>query len=250
VGFSGSFDVDANTLDLLRLEVAAEEIPPRLQLQSARDVMRYARQSIGGTEFLLPVSSELTMVTSNGDESRNRVHFDACRQYSGESVLSFEEAPVAAPVEAPPAVESIELEEGLDIDLRLESAVRFGKSAIGDEIVASVAGNVKRNKRVIVPKGAVARGRVVGIEKRMLRRSDGLAVALQFSEIEFPGHRAELHAELYDVGPMPLPGFQAGFERSVPSRGGESRENMVYVNRLELPKGFRMVWRTKPAQEK
>ena len=94
VGYRGSFDVDATTMDLMRLEVIADEIPPRLPIQSASDVMLYARQRIGGGDFLLPQSSELTMVAINGLESRNRVHFASCRQYSGESVLSFADAPV------------------------------------------------------------------------------------------------------------------------------------------------------------
>jgi hypothetical protein len=249
VGFSGSFDVDAATLDLLRLEVVAEEIPPRLHLEAARDEMRYARQRIGGSEFLLPVSSELTMIDIHGNQSRNRVQFHSCRQYSGESVLSFEEAPAAEEAAAPPPpepVKAVALEVGLDLDLRLESAVRFGAASIGDEVKATVAVNVKRKGQVIVPKGAVAHGRIVWIEKRTFRRGQGLAVAFEFDALEFTGHRAEFHAALYDIGPIVLPGVQAGFDRDASARDPESRENMVYVNRLELPRGFRMIWRTMP----
>jgi hypothetical protein len=251
VGYSGSFDVDATTMDLLRLEVVAEEIPPRLQLQEARDEMRYARQAIGGSDFLLPVSSELTMVDVHGNQSRNRVQFHSCRQYTGESVLSFEEAPVVEAAPPPPEpVKLVALDEGLDLDLRIESAVRFGAASIGDEVKATVAVNVKRKGHLIVPKGAVARGRIVWIEKRALRRGEGLAVAFQFEELEFPGHRAQFDAALYDIGPIVLPGVQAGFHREASARGPESRENMVYVNRLELPRGFRMIWRTKPLTPK
>jgi hypothetical protein len=250
VGYSGSFDVDVKTLDLLRLEVNAEEIPPSLQLESARDVMRYTRVVIGGSEFLLPISSELTMVTINGEESRNRVQFHSCRQYSGESVLSFEEAPVGEAAPAPPEpVKMIELEEGLDLDLRLEGGVKFGVSSIGDELTARVAGDVKRKGRIIVPKGALARGRIAWIEKRAFRRSDGMVASLQFTELEFPGHRTDLHAEIADVGPVVLPGLQVSFGQGIQPREAEPRENMVYVNRLELPKGFRMIWRTKPPLE-
>ena len=93
---------------------------------------------------------------------------------------------------------------------------------------------------MILPKGAVVKGRLIRIEKRMLRQSAGLALALDFTEVEFPGHRAELRGWLTDVGPFVLPGFQAGFER-----GHQPSDNMFYVNRLEVPKGFRMLWRTK-----
>ena len=240
VGYRGSFDVDASTLDLLRLEVIADEIPPRLPIQSASDVMLYARQRIGGNDFLLPQSSELTMVAINGMESRNRVHFASCRQYSGESVLSFADAPVEESPAPPVAPVVIDLDEDLYLDLRIDTPVRFGLTSVGDQIFATLAGDVKRKGRVILPKGAGVKGRLLRIEKRRLRQREGLALELDFTEIEFPGHRAELHAWLADIGPVVFPGMQAGFER-----GRQSSDNMFYVNRLELPKGFRMLWRTK-----
>jgi hypothetical protein len=239
VAYFGSFDVDARTLDLAVLEVNADEIPPRLPVQAARDVMRYRRQNIGGSEFLLPYSSELTMVSTNGDESRNRVEFSACRQYSGESVLSFEEPPPAdnVPPPAPPVL--VELPGELDFELRLETPIRYNGSAVGDEVLARVAGDVKRKGQLLIPKGAVARGRLKRLEKAPLRQQIGMGAIVEFNELEYPGHHAELRAVLTDILPWP-PGLRAGFKREQ-----DSSDNIFYVNRLDLPKGFRMMWRTK-----
>jgi hypothetical protein len=93
VGYRGSFHVDAVTLDLQDFVVETVEIPPTLRLRGARDLMEYQRVAIGNAEFLLPRSSEMVVTAFNGIESRNRTLFHACRQYAGESVLTFDEAP-------------------------------------------------------------------------------------------------------------------------------------------------------------
>ena len=89
--YHGSFWVDADTLDLIRLEVHADKPPPNLNLTEASDTMEYRRARIGGAEFLLPQSSELQMIDLLGNVVRNRTQFSACRQYAGESKLSFVE---------------------------------------------------------------------------------------------------------------------------------------------------------------
>ena len=76
VAFRGSFLVDSDTLDLLRLEVVADEIPPELKLDEVRSVLKYGRVRIGSGENLLPKASELTMVWLDGSASRNRTDWE------------------------------------------------------------------------------------------------------------------------------------------------------------------------------
>jgi hypothetical protein len=97
VGYRGSFHVDSVTLDLKDLTVETVEIPPNLRLRRAYDRMEYQRVAIGNSEFLLPRSSEMIVTSDSCMESRNRTLFHACRQYAGESVLTFDEAPDSAP---------------------------------------------------------------------------------------------------------------------------------------------------------
>lgn len=90
VGYRGSFRVDTETLDLIRLHVEADDIPSSLPVAASGETMEYARARIGNAEFLLPRASELIVRHANGSESRNRIGFDACRQYAGESVIRYE----------------------------------------------------------------------------------------------------------------------------------------------------------------
>jgi hypothetical protein len=89
VGYSGRFRVDAETLDLTRLEVSVNDIPSNVPLTRTGEAMLYERVPIGDSDFLLPRSSELFVRDAFGVERRNRLAFEGCRQYSGESVIRF-----------------------------------------------------------------------------------------------------------------------------------------------------------------
>jgi hypothetical protein len=102
VGYHGSFDADPASLDLERIDVIADDIPLELGLSRAEDRVEYARTEIGSGDFLLPSSSELTMVNLDASENRNQVRFESCRQFTGESVLTFDDpAPSSSPTRPP-----------------------------------------------------------------------------------------------------------------------------------------------------
>ncbi|MBM3746930.1 MAG: hypothetical protein FJW34_14165 [Acidobacteria bacterium] len=94
VGFSGSFWADPETLEVVRLEVKAEDIPPHVPVLSAVTLIDYAKVSIGDSEALLPRRAELVMTESLGRQLLNRTEFTNCRQYVGESVVLYVESQV------------------------------------------------------------------------------------------------------------------------------------------------------------
>jgi len=100
VGFSGSFWADPETLEVVRLEVKAEDIPPHVPVLSAVTVIDYGKAPIGESEALLPRRAELVMTESFGRQNLNRTEFTNCRQYVGESVVLFVDSRVT--YEPPP----------------------------------------------------------------------------------------------------------------------------------------------------
>ena len=100
VGYHGSFYADPETLDVRHIQVIADDISVELGLAETTDTMDYGRLPIGDAEFLLPVSSQLTWRCVSG--SRNDVRLHTCRQFTGESVLSFGDPPPDAPACPPP----------------------------------------------------------------------------------------------------------------------------------------------------
>jgi hypothetical protein len=234
-GYHGTFDADAATLDLMRLDVIAHDIPPNLPMSAARDEMRYQRVVIGERDFLLPQSSELTLTGLDGEDSRNRTSFSACRQYSGESTISFGDPPPQSDAPAPPPTVAVDLPEGLLFDARLSATLRLIGIAVGDPLELEVTSNAKMDGRTIIPKGARARGRVVSYSKRY-DRIEMHALMLQVDEIEFPGAKAEVHAVPAEVRFPP------------PGNTGVDKTGIIYMrgSRHVVMKGSQIVWRIEP----
>jgi hypothetical protein len=198
VGFHGSIYLDPKTADLRRLEVIAEEIPAELQLKAAEDRIDYIRSKIGDGEFLLPKESSLLMA-SHDNTSRNRVRFSGCRKFSGESSIIFEEEEFneAAKVSAM----EVSLPPGLTLSLELEN-LPLEEAAGGDPITAKVNPGIKRDKETLVPKGAIAKGRIM----RKEIYPGGLLVALRFTDLEWTGAHATLKLQFDGLGSIGLRG--------------------------------------------
>lgn len=257
--YRGSFWVDADSLDLMRLEVHAVDIPAQLLLKSAQDAVEYARMNIGGRSFLLPKMSQMTLVDVDGSESRNRTEFSSCRQYTGESVLSFDDPAETAAVSQ--EEKWIELPPKLGLDMALETPIRDGESAVGDPVTAVLIKSLKKGKTVLAPKGSLVHGRIT-----LLRRQDVHSgthvVGLKFFELEFPGTRAKLNATL---------NYMAAVGVNVPGSAGAASARQRPAWRLKpeqiaaelavggsvffvkgglkLERGLRMNWRTAPITE-
>lgn len=152
VGYQGYVWNDAETLELMRLDMTIDEIPPQIPLKQGYKLIEYAKLPINGQPYVLPVSMEMLLTGLSGGESRNRAVFSSCHHYAGESTLIFEDpAPDVKPKEAPV---TITLPEGLNVQLKLAENINLSKAAVGDPVAFEVSKNVERGGQVMLPKGA------------------------------------------------------------------------------------------------
>ncbi|MEO8025816.1 MAG: hypothetical protein ABI823_05065 [Bryobacteraceae bacterium] len=201
-GYHGSFWIDPLSLDVMRLEFEAEDIPANLDLSSATTRMDYARRKIGESAFLLPASSDLTLVDLRGNEKHNRIAFSDCRQYVGESVLRFDDAPATAPSGPVTAeIPAVALPPRMYVTTVLEKDIILNTAAVGDPIRAIVSENAKMKRKIVVPKGAVLSGRIVELQ----RAPDGFYLSMQFTDLEWPSGRSVFTA----VGDESAPGVNS-----------------------------------------
>ncbi len=248
-GYRGSFWNDVDTLDVARLDIEATEIPAHLPLKAITDSMRYERVRIGESTFLLPKSSEMTMEDFDGTLNRNATSFSGCRQFAGESTLSFEEAPADGGSPAP-LREAIVLPAGLSMELELMTPVNFPGSAMGDEIEARVRNDVKRKGVVVAPKGALLKGNVALLERRTDGRGQSIiSVALQWREISFDGKVGPFEGQLEEGGAIPVreSSIRGIYRRpTMGERGMLPHRDVFYVRKetLALPRGLPLIWRT------
>ena len=249
--YHGRFTVDPDTLDLQELDLAIDEVRPAVAVQSATKKMEYMRVPIGDSTFLLPRRTELEM-EAEGVFSRNVTRFDECRQYTGESVISFGD-----PADIAPAAVTVR-HLLLRPDLRIESALQTKltlEMAIGDPVMAIVTHAVKEHGVEVLPKGAQLLGRVTRLERAQRFRMEYCIVGVSFDSVERDGAKGEFRADLESVGAGPayhVPGvndpaapltvWNSVRGHPAPKPG----ESIFYVRgpSLRVP-ALRMIWRTK-----
>ena len=235
VAYTGFFEADADTLDPLRLSVEGADLPAELKLRAAGETIEYGQMRIGQSDFLLPVSSELMMTGVNGRVDRNRTRFEACKEYSGESTVSFDlDAPVSAEGTALP----IELPPDLAIQANLREAIDQSTAARGDLVHIIVSSDAKRAGQILVPKGAVLTARISRIQSVIMRTLVYFGIGLHFQKIEFGGRTGAISAGVDAAG--------VGADFSV-SRDPQTGDSVVFLkSKVErLAAGTRLALRTK-----
>jgi hypothetical protein len=222
-----------------RIEVMADDLPPTLMLASTNDKIDYAVARIGDGDFLLPSQSELSMVGLTGREEHNQVKFTSCRQFSGESVLTFDDAPANKPDAAPIPTREFDAPGGLDVMLVIVKDVDFRTAAVGDPVMARVDHDVKQKGVVIIPKGATATGRITRLEQY----ETSTILGVEFPEIEAPGILARMKGNLmHSVGFEP-PRPRQGMRMHSPPLPGEGIIALP-ATQHRMSKGCMMFWRT------
>jgi hypothetical protein len=205
VSETGSFWADAESLELLRLETVAHDIPPDLRVTSIKERVDYSRMRLRSQDLLLPQSVETSATKLNGVESRNQIEFSHCREFSGAAELSFNK-PASIEKPASPVTE-VRIPAALEIFVRLAQAIDSKTAAVGDSIRATIDAPVRSHGAELIPKSALLLGRIRRLERQLAPHPYYL-VGLEFTDIEFPGHHARFIGQMR--GTVPVPGLALG----------------------------------------
>jgi hypothetical protein len=240
VSYHGSFWADPQTLDAATLEVIADDIPPSLGLSYSADRIDYSRTRIADDDYLLPKESQLDARHPNGMESRNFVRFSSCRQYTGESVLRFDEVTGPDLGSTPkPGDEEILLPGGMELEIALVDDIDLASSAAGDEIHGTLAGDLKQKGKILAGKGAVILGRLTRLE----RYPDQTVVGFTFTDLYWNGKHAGLTLEM-DRALLKNPLTTAPRTSLVLEHRPHEGLVQARAGRVILQRGMLMYWRT------
>jgi len=262
--------MDPQTLDLVKLESNADEIPPYLPLRSLRFAVTYGREQIGDTRALLAQDGEVQMLSTSGKEDYNQLEFTHCRAYTTQSEMHFDFDSSGPPPAAASAVtgapntaarpEKQPAEEPIPallmVAIRLTTPVTENE-AVGTLIEGRTDGAVMNKGRVVVPNGTLVRGRIRRLEH--YRDGQHFIVGLEFTEIDLAGGPRPFYADLLRMDR--LPGVDAMLSDSVvvlTPAGVEVEPEQITLPELPgvasffihgpkftLPAGFGTVWRTR-----
>jgi hypothetical protein len=257
VGMTGSFWIDPTFLELVRLEVRADEIPAALGIQRTAAVIDYARMRIGATDVLLPQDATLLLTLLSGEVRRNEIQFSHCREYLTESSIRFD-MPDTAPAAPAPAARTVDLPAGLTVEIELESAIDSATAHVGDLLRGHVVTDVRRKGRVIIiPKGAIVTGRIRGLE-RLSSPERAFDLTIEFAELEWENTSAEFYGELLakdsGLAGSPFDTSSYGVAKALPAAAIERQARALQTpgtgvlhvtgTRFHIAPGYRMNWRT------
>ncbi|MGD0200817.1 MAG: hypothetical protein ABSD27_08720 [Bryobacteraceae bacterium] len=267
LGIHGDLWIDPRTLDLVRMEIVAENVPERFHVSSLTSVIDYRPVQIATSEFLLPGETEWLVVYSpiaqerrpddpawgveysRNAQVRNQTSYSQCRAYVAESSLRFDAdaevpTPLAGAAAAPSALSA--LPTGLSFSAKLQTAVDLRLSAAGDSVVAKVTKPAAQSGRVIVPEGAEILGRIVNLEARALTDQYGRLswhsfLGIRFTALRIGTTETPLAGRLSGAR---LPGNRCSAQTHKENPEGLS---IVCVGRPDapLPAGLTFDWRTK-----
>ncbi|MBI4891311.1 MAG: hypothetical protein HY821_11855 [Acidobacteria bacterium] len=249
VGYQGDVWNDADTLEIIRIEMTIDDIPRQIPLKTGSKSIEYAPAEIGGATFVLPRSMDMTLEALNGGESRNRAVFTSCRQYTGESTLIFDEPP---PDEKPKAAQVVlTLPAGLTVNLRLLKTIDLSKGAMGDLVEFEVTKDTAKGERVWLHKGTRVELRLDHIACRDFpsahcfaaiapgRFTDGNFTGAFSGEIIVPDLARAMELGLRNAPPQ---------LRTIPFEIGQAAPGSAIIfiggSRGRLASGYSTVWRT------
>jgi hypothetical protein len=90
-GYSGTIWIDKENFRVLRIEMAAQNMPKSFALDQVETALDYDYVMIGDTKFLLPAHSEtLSCIRNTSDCSRNVIEFRNYRKFGADTSITFE----------------------------------------------------------------------------------------------------------------------------------------------------------------
>jgi hypothetical protein len=217
MGSVGSFWLDAESLDLVRMRFDAEDLPVWSTYKTIEEDVTYGAVVVGDSRLLLPASARITAVDFTDRKVQNHIAFTDCHKYSSESTISFGDPPPA------PAA----LPAGMIVSVQLEKAIVLSRAVIGDEVVAAIPGG----------------GRLKGVVRSLDSHNEHefwWLLGIEFSQT----------VTLEDI--MPFPGLRRNLMESIFPASPGRRTDLVYIpvtgKRTVIPAGVRLTLRTARAQ--
>ena len=247
-GYTGTLLVDPRTSDLVRFVVRTEELPAATQMCEVDSTLDYNMVPIGSFEYLLPTATRQRFIGMDGEEGENSLSFASCREFLGESTLSFGRSSPRADSAGEPLAT---LPLGLPMTIELITPITLGKAAAGDRIEGRLSEPLRdaRSQKVLAPLGAKVAGRLTRVELRH-SGSGEYTMAVRWERLEIDGEKVPLtlkpnrqFAGLKAVARGVLQ--QRGMEIELP-RPGEERDAVYHFpgQSTRVEGGLRTEWVT------
>ncbi len=195
VPYFGSFWAAADSDELRRLTVRADDIPDYVGVDEFTTQIDYQTLQLNSEDFIVPLRARLTMLLTTGVESVNETEYKDCRSFVGSSTLSFDDSTSQFYVEKVEEIEDVDLPDGLRLPVRLITPIDSDTTQVGSPVRAELTTNVRYGTDTVLPKGAVLNGRIRRFEFYK-GTSEHYVVGIEFLELSFDSGRKRADVSL------------------------------------------------------
>jgi hypothetical protein len=253
VAYSGTFQVDAETADVVRMTITTGDLPSATGTCRSTTTMELTRVQIGEGQFLLPRQTSQRFISPNAEESENTARFANCREFRGESTVNFspDSAPAADERGKGTAAKAPSLPLGLTFSIELTASISTDTAAAGDAFSAKLTAAFRDLRgKVLAPKGALVEGHLLRVQSYF--RPPEAVVVLKPEALWVRGTRVPLSVDR-DWRSVMAEGRKKGkksLEILLPLQGEENSGAFRFQGgHVTVPAGFRSEWRTVLAHE-
>jgi hypothetical protein len=250
VPYTGTFQVDPETADVVRMTITTGDAPEATGICMVAASLEFARVQIGAGQFLLPSQTRQRFVYPDAGEAENTSGFSACREFRGNSTVTF--APdFEAPTDERPqgvATKKISLPSDLSLSFALTAPIQTDLAAGGDLFSAKLIDAIRDKKgKTLAPKGALVEGHLLRVqsffqppEAVVVLRPEALWVHRERVPLGVERDWTRALAEGRKKG-------QKAVEILLPLRGEEHSGVFRFPGEhVTIPNGQRFDWRTAP----
>ncbi len=165
--YSGTVQIDPAALEAVRLSLQTARLPDSTGSCQTGSGMEFTNVRIGDREFPLPKQGRQIFVDREGNEVENTTTFAACREYRGDSTITFFAEPAAGEAHSPGtgATAVARVPAGLPLAFELTASIDPETAAAGDIFRGRLASALRiKGGRSIAPAHAVVEGRLLRVE--------------------------------------------------------------------------------------
>jgi hypothetical protein len=247
IAYSGSFQLAPETADLVQMAVVTSDLPLAAEACLTTTNLDFHRVEIGSGQFLLPKQVTQRFVYPNAAEAENTTYLANCREFRGESTITFSpgEPAAAAGGAARVSSDSSSLPGGVRFTMALTSAISSDAAAAGDAFTGKLAEAARDNVgKVVAPKGTLVEGRLLRVQS--YAKPPEVVVVLKPEVMWVRGVRVAIHAVrdwTYVIAQRWRQG--KGAEILIPLRGEENSGAFRFSGEhVVIPAGYHTDWKT------
>lgn len=165
VPYHGKFSGSGTNYELTSLQLIADEMPPESNICSVGSEVEYQLVNMAGKGSLIPKMYVLDIDSGDHVHTVSRSDYTQCREFRGESTLSFDVNDNAAAQQQTPVVHDEWLPTGTTLRIRLRTPVDDRTSFTGDPVEGTLVDPVKvKGSHITIPKDAVLYGVITQLE--------------------------------------------------------------------------------------